>query len=199
MRKMFLLRSWFAVAIVVVGTTKLIAAPPQSVVTADLHRVAAPASPNVDITTGNSTTSSFRIFNSLNMEIARVTAGGRVGIGTNLPDAQLHLLSTDTSFPRTLLIDQFSSDNRSPLIITRTKFLTPSRLRFQIDAPVSIDNVPTAVTFTTGVAAEVERMRITSGGKVGIGTSVPSTRSTSVERCPLALATRRRRAFQSTD
>ena len=42
-----------------------------------------------------------------------------------------------------------------------------------VDGPVSSNNVPTALRFDTGATSAVERMRITSSGSVGIGTTTP--------------------------
>lgn len=47
---------------------------------------------DVDVKTGDATTSSFRVFNSSNAELLRVTATGNVGIGTATPEAKLHVI-----------------------------------------------------------------------------------------------------------
>ena len=126
---------------------------------------------------------------------------GNLGIGTIAPLAKIHAVTTDLSMPRGVMVDQFSSDLGGALFVGRkargtataplavangdnvaiftpqpydgTKFLYPARLVFSVDGNVSTDNVPMAIRFTTGTNGEIERMRITSDGTVGIGTATP--------------------------
>jgi hypothetical protein len=57
-------------------------------------------------------------------------------------------------------------------------FISGARMRFSIDGAVSAGSVPTAIEFHTGTGGGggVERMRITSAGNVGFGTSSPAAR-----------------------
>jgi hypothetical protein len=55
-----------------------------------------------------------------------------------------------------------------------TDFRYRAAIRFSVDGAVSSNTVPTAMTFRTGTSSQIERMRITSAGDVGIGTSAPT-------------------------
>jgi len=52
-------------------------------------------------------------------------------------------------------------------------FRSRAEINFPVDGTVSAGNVPTAIKFVTGSTSATERMRITSAGNVGIGTSSP--------------------------
>jgi len=57
-------------------------------------------------------------------------------------------------------------------------FLEASALRFAVDSTVTLGNVPGRIEFYTtpvGGATPIERLRITQDGKVGIGTTSPTT------------------------
>jgi hypothetical protein len=55
-----------------------------------------------------------------------------------------------------------------------TSFVNTASINTQVDGTVTVTDVPQAITFETGVSSRTERMRITSSGNVGIGTSSPS-------------------------
>ena len=58
-------------------------------------------------------------------------------------------------------------------------FRSGAEIGFRVDASPGINGVPARITFSTTASGQiipVERMRITSGGNVGIGTTNPSTK-----------------------
>ena len=60
-----------------------------------------------------------------------------------------------------------------------TRFITSATITANVDGAVSTDNVPARLTFSTsasGANNATERMRITSAGDVGIGTSSPASK-----------------------
>ena len=68
--------------------------------------------------------------------------------------------------------------NLFPMAYDGTQFINPSRIRFMVDGAVSAGNVPTAFQIFTGSTSSggTERVRVTSAGNVGIGTSAPAQR-----------------------
>lgn len=68
--------------------------------------------------------------------------------------------------------------NLFPMAYDGTQFINPSRIRFVVDGAVSAGSVPTAFQILTGstLTGGTERVRVTSGGNVGIGTSTPAQR-----------------------
>ena len=104
---------------------------------------------------------------------------------------------------RGITVDQYTNDGNSALIFLRkargtlsspsavlsddflgsvmgygydgSGFTSGGRIRFAVDGAISTGNVPTAIQFLTGTNTNgVERMRVTSGGNVGIGTPAPT-------------------------
>jgi hypothetical protein len=59
-----------------------------------------------------------------------------------------------------------------------TEFIEGARIFCIVDSPVSLGNVSAGISFTTRQSSSVinEKMRITSTGNVGIGTTTPSSR-----------------------
>lgn len=55
-------------------------------------------------------------------------------------------------------------------------FTQAALIHAPVDGAVSGSSVPTALAFSTGSAAAVERMRITSGGDIGVGVAAPTTK-----------------------
>src|SRR6185503_8544577 len=128
---------------------------------------------------------------------------GRLGVGTAAPLSQLHVVETDTGWPRGIILDHITQDGTAAFIMGRKARGTPAaptivstgdnimaitpgaydgtsaymsltRMLFTVDGPVSAGNAPMAVRFTSGATSEIERMRITSAGNVGIGTATPN-------------------------
>jgi hypothetical protein len=68
--------------------------------------------------------------------------------------------------------------NLFPMAYDGTQFLNPSRIRFIVDGAVAAGSVPTAFQILTGATPSggTERVRVTSAGNVGIGTSAPLQR-----------------------
>jgi hypothetical protein len=134
-------------------------------------------------------------------ERMRITSGGNVGIGTSAPTTRLDIGNGTLTLPtlrgRTYQLSNVSSAN--PNFITGTGFNSiPVRVGDIIDLPFGQTRTVTAVTDTQltvdaawtvsfagsnvdgrgGIVFEAnnaERMRITSGGNVGIGTNNPAT------------------------
>jgi hypothetical protein len=130
------------------------------------------------------------------------TTTGNVGVGTTTPVTSLHVSTATTTIPRGITNEQTSADGNGALYVLRknragtavqngdsignlyaeafdgTTFVSPARLRFVVDGPVTANSVPTSLQFFTGVnnGGGVERMRITSGGNIGIGTASPSSK-----------------------
>jgi hypothetical protein len=99
---------------------------------------------------------------------------GNVGIGTDNPSARLHVAASTAPFIR---IDDvgFGSENGitwQPSGFTSRGSLTVNYLTAEMRLSAGVSGATYFQTFYTNGA---ERMRITSGGNVGIGTSSPST------------------------
>jgi hypothetical protein len=124
-----------------------------------------------------------------------------VGVGTAAPVSSLHVTTSTSAFPRGITNEQTSVDNNAAMYVFRKSragaavttgdnignlyaeafdgaaFISPARLRFAVDGPVAVGSIPTALQFFTGTGGGggLERMRISSGGNVGIGTATPGT------------------------
>lgn len=143
-------------------------------------------------------------------ERMRITSDGNVGIGTNDPQSDLHVVTSPTnalSPIRGIIVAQHTSDNHGadfqvlksrgsaavPVIVSKddflggveavgfdgTKYINTANSAFIVDKDsVNTDYVPTAFVVYTGYKignpGREERMRITSDGIVGIGTSTPT-------------------------
>jgi hypothetical protein len=127
-----------------------------------------------------------------------VTFGGKVGIGTTNPVSLLNVVDTGNANPRGITIDEYFTGTSSAAFYMRksrgtlvspttiangdtvsrmgfyaydgSNFQDVADIRSVVNGAVSAGTVPTDMTFfTTTTNTGVERMRITSGGNVGIG------------------------------
>jgi Peptidase_G2, IMC autoproteolytic cleavage domain len=128
------------------------------------------------------------------------TNTGNVGVGTTAPQSNLHVVSTAVDSSRGVRIDQNSSDAWSSSLWMRksrgtaaapqavvngdglaffdssafdgSAYINTGRIKFVADGTVGVGTVPAGISFQT--SGWVERMRISSAGNVGIGTTTPS-------------------------
>jgi hypothetical protein len=134
--------------------------------------------------------------------VVSVPEGNLVGIGIAAPPYQLSILNEGDAASRGMGISQYASDNSAPPLTfskSRGSVATPaavalgdrlgnvqvagydgsawqytSRMMFVVDGPVISGAVPTSIQFLSGTSGNgLERMRITSTGNVGIGTTAP--------------------------
>jgi hypothetical protein len=109
----------------------------------------------------------------------RITSAGDVGIGTGSPSEKLTVIGNQLIAPNTL---SSAADTYIQTRLTGTGDGSPNSVRFGIDG-TAFNGVAYINTLNAGVAAvtpltfrisSTERMRITSAGDVGIGTSSPA-------------------------
>lgn len=116
-------------------------------------------------------------------ERMRIKAGGNVGIGTNSPSA---LLTLDKPSGRNfLLLNGFPYGNGGAGIFFRREFIGSENYNCSIVnhdlGDGSADGISIngfgGVSFCTGSNSRLERVRITSAGNVGVGTTGPLAKS----------------------
>jgi hypothetical protein len=107
-----------------------------------------------------------------------LTAGGNVGIGTSTPAAILHTQVTNAGAESKGLIIQnvgnTSSTAISLIFSPHESTSSPETLAKITAIRTATSFAPTDLAFYTYNNGLAERMRITSGGNVGIGTSTPT-------------------------
>lgn len=110
------------------------------------------------------TTPQDTIFVQGSTESMRILSSGNIGIGTTAPGTKLHVTGTTT----------FDGDGASRAEITSST--ANSVVSLDVGGFTGTPSVARDVRFLTNVAAnnKSERMRITSAGNVGIGTTNPS-------------------------
>jgi hypothetical protein len=149
---------------------------------------AAGATPDISVLTGNASTSAFHIFNSTGAERLLVRADGFIGIGTSLPLSLVDIRGSNSSGAAStgqLALssnDPMAADKGGQLIFGYNYTGTTNGGLASISGRKEngIDgNYSTYMAFATvasGEPARSEKMRITSAGNVGLGTSAPLDR-----------------------
>jgi hypothetical protein len=120
------------------------------------------------------------VFATNNAERMRITAAGNVGIGTTSPATKIQISDATNPIITLERVDANVTDNE---LMGQINFKSTDTNDANSNAYINairevsvVSQVPMALTFGTGVSATVtERMRITSAGNVGIGTSSPSS------------------------
>ena len=184
-------KSVFRIAAALAFSTALVttATAQNSSVTAGSFPTATTA--NIDVKTGDTTTSAFRVFSSANTELLRVTATGRLGIGTTAPAVKLHVIGDAHIVGGTnlggILTDTSTTNPTLTLRVGDTNGYYPA-LRFAAEDNATIGTVfgwkgtamimSSATGYGIGLrangSATVDQLYITPGGNVGIGTVSPS-------------------------
>ena len=111
-------------------------------------------------------------------ERMRITSGGNVGIGTTSPAAILQTQQTSAGSEVTgLLIQNVGSSASTAVSLNfapHENASSPTTLAKISAVRTALNNAPTDLVFHTFNSTLQERMRITSGGNVGIGTTSPA-------------------------
>jgi hypothetical protein len=134
-----------------------------------------------------------------------ILASGNVGIGTTTPSTVLETISTASSGVRGIMSSQYSTDAAAAVLRGRksrgtvvaptavasgdyiaafgadaydgSAFQTPAFVGFIANGTIATGSIPTDFIINTGSASNgSERMRVTSGGNVGIGTTNPNAK-----------------------
>jgi hypothetical protein len=125
-------------------------------------------------------TSKYMSFDTDNSERMRITSTGAVGIGTSTPSANLEVSSVSNTLIRLTStgdglgantnigsIEYYGNDISAPGAGVKASIRAQTKSTLGDDAELIFSN-------SDGVVNDIERMRITSNGAVGIGTSNPS-------------------------
>jgi hypothetical protein len=116
-------------------------------------------------------------------EAMRINSSGNVGIGITSPDSRLHIASDNASLNRLIFTRARVPTAETEMLnlvgnaySTGTTQTDSARIRFSAESAWSASSAPSLMNFFTtssGSTTPAERMRITSSGNVGIGTSSP--------------------------
>jgi hypothetical protein len=144
----------------------------------------------------------FQVGNNGATEAMRILNSGNVGIGTTAPSTELDVVSTQSSDPRGITASQYSAGGygavfmgrkasgipTAPTAVTNGAWLVgfeaggydgsgwvyPGFAGFVTNGTISAGSVPADFHINTGTSGlGVERLRVTSAGNVGIGTTAP--------------------------
>lgn len=137
---------------------------------------------DVLVKTGDATTSTFKIFNSADAELLRVAANGNVGIGTTAPEQKLEIFSGGSShyvIVSTPVFGGFAVN--APIGGLRLGWKFGGSAPNNVDLSIirgsnAIDGAGLAIFTSPSNTQTLERMRITSAGRVGIGSDAPGAR-----------------------
>ena len=135
---------------------------------------------DVVITTGDATTSTLKVFNSANVELLRVAANGNVGIGTPTPSQKLEVFNAvglSAVVISTPLAGGFAVN--TPIGGLRLGWKHGGSASNNVDLQVvrgwdAVDGAGLAIFTSPSNTQTLERMRITSAGRVGIGIGAPT-------------------------
>ena len=144
---------------------------------ADATAITIDSSENVGIGT-TSPSNKLDIYNGgINVD----TTGGaltstRYNSGSGSTNIVLQKSQTDTIGNQSALTNGYGIGGIITKASDGTSFISATAIFHQVDGTVSTNSVPSRITFSTnsGSTAYSERMRITSAGSVGIGTTSPS-------------------------
>jgi hypothetical protein len=133
----------------------------------------------------NNTDNGAVILNTNNIERARITSGGNVGIGTTVPTSQLQLsgslqIGNGTNFGNKLTIYDNFTDGKIAIALRQSTGASVGDDIFSLycnsttgEARLLADD-DNGVGFMTFYMNASERMRITNNGNIGIGTATPA-------------------------
>lgn len=139
--------------------------------------VKALAESTFDATTNDTALAFYTATSGTAEERLRIDASGNVGIGTLVPDKNLHVSQNGTA---TVRIENTNTNLIVGSVIGSLEFegndLGASGVTAAVRAEADSVTGNAALVFDTGTAgAAAERMRISSSGNVGLGTSSPAT------------------------
>ena len=107
-------------------------------------------------------------------ERMRITSGGNVGIGTTSPSASLHIIRALGS--NVIAIGETGSNTRFAIGQEASytgNYIDSTNIDLKLMSNLAGGSGGNIILLTGSNGTNVERMRITSGGNVGIGTSAP--------------------------